>query len=265
MEKSKIVLYFSIICEGDWDKIYQAIMNPTVIPDENEIYRVIKNVKSNYVTFFDEDYPTFLKSVCKPPFVLYYHGNIKLLDCYFKSVCVVGSRHYSEYGERVTRKLVSELSKELVIISGLASGIDSIAHEAAIASGGKTIAVLGSGINYVYPYENKKLYERIKKDHLVISEYPDLTPPSTKTFPIRNRIVSGLTHCCLIPEGKINSGTQITASLMASRGGAVCCVPGEIGNNSLCNLLIKEGACLVETSQDVFDEMRYARGESTFK
>lgn len=252
MNSNEILLYLSLKYEGNWEKIYQAITEREEI-DEKQACEVIKNVNSKYITILSEEYPDNLKRIFRPPFVLYYHGDISLLKDSTYCLAVVGSREYSRYGEQVTKKLVKDLAKELIIVSGLARGIDAIAHHAAIESGGRTIAVLGNGINVCYLKQNQDLYDECKKNHLIISEYPDQTSPRPGLFPIRNRIIVGISNVVLVTEGKINSGTQITAALMAEKNGNVCCVPARYGENSICNHMIASGAYLVESVYDIFE------------
>ena len=252
MKPRENLLYLALKYKGDWDLIYKHLSNHLEF-DEKEAEKVIKDVNSNYLTILDEDYPAILKETYKPPFVLFYHGDLSLLDDKRNKIAVVGSRKATKYGVEMTQKLVEGISKDFVIISGLALGIDSCAHTSAINSGGKTIAVLGNGINFHYLECNQDLYKEIKEKHLIISEYPDMTPPSPDKFPIRNRIIAGLTYNLLVSEGKKGSGTQITAMLVAQKSGNVCCVPTKAGEDSICNLLIKEGAYLVETPEDIYE------------
>ena len=142
-----------------------------------------------------------------------------------------------------------------VIVSGLAKGIDSIAHKGAIEGGGKTVAILGSGIDYCYPSENKELYDEIKSSHLLISEYPNKSMPTPEQFPWRNRIIAGLSNTIVVAEAGIHSGTYITVADGLMNGRNICCVPHMANLNSGCNKLIKEGAALVENAKDVIDEM----------
>lgn len=264
MEGRNILIYFSLKYKGDWEAIYNAIKEKEPI-DEAEANDLLKGVKSSVITILDENYPDTLKQTYRPPFVLYYHGDISLLDCKYKSISVVGSRICSNEGIRNTYEIVGELAKELIIVSGLAMGIDSHAHMAALKAKGKTIAVLGCGINYVYPEENRDLYNEIKKKGLVLSEYPNSTLPNPKYFPIRNRIVAGLTNCVFVPEAKKLSGTSITVTLMCQNGGDVCACPTKRGKDSLCNYLIQNGACLVETVDDIYCEMNYKKHEPVFE
>ena len=264
MEPREILLYLSMKYSGDWDKIFEAIQNKEEYP-EKEVQKAIKSVQSNYVTYSDPEYPESLKRTYKPPFVLYYHGDISLISDTHNKLAVVGSRKCTEYGKKVTEEFVSKLCKDFVIVSGLAIGIDSIAHTSAISNGGKTVAVLGNGINICYIEDNKELYDECKKSQLVISEYPNDTPPCPPNFPIRNRIIAALCENLLVTEGKIRSGTQITAHLMTRKNGNVCCVPTHIGEDSICNHLISEGAFLVETPEDVYEISRVVHEKPVFE
>lgn len=253
MDSRKILVYLSLKYNGDWDKIYSDISSH-IEYDEKEVEKALNSIKSNYIVLGDEEYPNDLARVYKPPFVLFYYGDISLLSETHHKLGVVGMRHPSDYGKEMTDKFVKELCKDFIIVSGLAIGIDSCAHASAINNGGKTIAVLGNGLNKYYLNEieeNGDLFEKIKKNHLVITEYPDDVPPRPQYFPARNRIITGLIDALLVGEGKKYSGTQITAHLMTQKNGNVCCIPTRAGEDSICNHLIKEGAFLVETPEDV--------------
>lgn len=255
MNSREILVYLSLKYNGDWDNIFSDISLHKEY-DEKEVQAEIKIVKSNYITIVDEEYPESLRQMYKPPFVLFYYGDISLISDTHNKLGVVGTRKPSEYGKEVTERFVKELSKDFIIISGLAVGIDACAHKSAIDNKGKTVAILGNGLHSYYLNgieENSGLFEEIKKNHLVLSEYPDNVPPKPDHFPIRNRIIAGLSDALLVTEGKIRSGTQITAHLMAYKNGNVCCVPTHVGEDSICNALISEGAFLVETPQDVYE------------
>lgn len=256
MKVHDILVALAYKLNGDWNAIYEFICTHQTLPDE-EIKVLLKKINSKAVTIMDEDYPMYLKDIQKPPFVLFYHGDISLLKDGSKIISVVGARKYTSYGKKATEDLVGQLSKNFVIASGMAMGIDSIAHRTTFKNGGKTIAVLGCGINVCYIPDCLDIYEECKKNHLVISEYPDLTPPTTKTFPVRNRIIAGISRCLLVSEAKIISGTAITATLMVNVGGEVCCVPTNIYCDSLCNHLIASGAVLVESVQDIYDAINF--------
>jgi DNA processing protein len=169
---------------------------------------------------------------------------------------MVGSRNYSAYGEKMTRSIASGLAQAgYVIVSGMAIGIDTIAQNEAIENGGGTVAVLGSGIDYCYPARNKKLYEHLKNYHLVISEYPGDIVPESRFFPIRNRIIAGISKTLVITEAEPLSGTSTTAALALNGNTDVMCVPYLAGSHSECNRLIAAGATLVEEVEDVINNM----------
>lgn len=250
-----ILIYFAIKYQGDWDKIYNAINKKEKVEKE-DLDKVLSSNSSECITLINKDYPSRLKSIYKPPFVLFYKGDINLINSSNKIIGVVGSRKCSEYGENVTRKLVKDLvASNFVIVSGLAKGIDSIAHFSALDNGGATIAVLGNGINVNFPKENKDLQQKVANYGLIISEYPDFTEASKENFPKRNRIIAGLSDGVLVTEAKLKSGSMITVSRALEMGKDIFCVPERIEKNSGCNALIKEGAKLVETIEDILIEM----------
>lgn len=246
----KLLLAISIRTGGDYDQMMAILYSKEYPPDE-EIMEAEKKIKSKYVTFLDEEYPPNLRMVTKPPLVLYYYGDISLLYKEKESIAVIGSREASLYGVTQTKKMVEDLAANYVIVSGLAKGIDATAHEATLNANGQTIAVLGSGIDYCYPYENRPLYNLIKERGLVISEYPNATMPAPICFPMRNRIIAGLAKGILITEARKRSGTLITVSWGQSFSKEVMCVPYRPEDDSACNQLIKEGAFMVENSEDV--------------
>ena len=264
MNSREIMLYFSQKYSGNWDRIYEALELKEEF-DEQEAMKVIKTIKSKYITMLDEEYPESLKNCFKPPFVLYYYGDISLINDTHNKLAVVGSRKCTTYGVDVTEQFVSKLCKDFVIVSGLALGIDAIAHRTTIQNGGKTVGVLGNGIDFCYLKDNLDLYEECKNNHLVISEYPNTVEPTPESFPIRNRIIVALCENLLVTEGKIRSGTQITAHLMTRKNGNVCCVPTRIGEESICNHLISEGAFLVETPEDVYEISKVVRQKPVFE
>lgn len=263
MKSREVLIYYSIIYKGDWLAISDAIQRHEEI-DEEAAKKLISKINSKVVTCLDDDYPQQLNFVFRPPFVLFYHGDLSIIKDKNKAVSVVGSRENTRYGGGVTNYLVRKLSKEMTIVSGMARGIDGIAHRACIGAGGKTVCVLGCGINVCYPACNLDIYDEAKKNHLVLSEYPNLTEPAPFRFPIRNRIIAGLSNCLLVTEGKKNSGTSITATLTLESGGNVCCVPTKIGNESVCNQLIANGAALVESVDDIYLEMGYKKNQTIF-
>ena len=255
-DKSKVVAAYSIKFKGDWNEIYENMISktPMTISEANQF---LSSLKCKYITILDEGYPTDLKQTYHPPFCLFYYGDISLLTSPTeRKLSVVGTRNPTEYGIKGTKSFVSELAKDFIIVSGMAAGVDAIAHWTAIENKGKTIAVLGCGIDYCYPSDNILLYNRLKKDYLIISEYPNNIPPSPDKFPARNRIVAFLSIGTLITEAYEKSGSSITATLAAAIGREVMCIPDVVSKKSCCNRLIKEGAMLVEDPSDVEFQLR---------
>ena len=213
----------------------------------------------------DKIYPNSLEEINNPPKKLYCVGNISLLN--MTSVAIVGSRNSSEYGELMTKRITKELVQNgIVIVSGMANGIDAVAHKSCIENGGKTIAILGSGFNHIYPKENEKLfYQIIKSNGLVISEYPVNTPVCTKNFPKRNRIISGLSRGVLVIEAAYRSGTSITAKLAKSQGKFVFCIPHSIGDKNSYGVikLIQNGAILVKNGEDITKKLGITSNETS--
>ena len=194
------------------------------------------------VSVLDRDYPANLGQISDAPPVLYYKGSLIPSDDL--SIAIVGARYATVYGRQVTEKLAYELvSNGLTIVSGLARGIDSIAHRTAIDAGGRTIAVLGNGLDLVYPPENKSLADQITQNGVLVSEFPLGFPSMPSNFPTRNRIISGLSLGVLVTEAAVDSGSLITAGQAAEQGREVFAVPGPITSKMSAgtNNLIKEG------------------------
>jgi DNA processing protein len=207
------------------------------------------------VTMADEGYSKNLLNIYDPPPYLYVKG---LLDGEERSIAIVGSRFASTYGRIVTEGLSRDLAKSgFTVVSGMARGIDTSAHKGAMEAGGRTVAVLGSGIDVIYPPENKGLYEEICDHGAVISEFPMGTEPLGENFPSRNRIISGISKGVVIVEASLKSGSLITASLAAEQGREVFAVPGNVNSKGSkgTNRLIKEGARLVEDVGDILEEL----------
>lgn len=208
------------------------------------------------LTIDEDGYPPALREIHDPPFLLYVKGEITKTDA--AAIGVVGSRRMTHYGKEQATKLSYQLAKAgFCILSGLARGIDTAAHEAALAAGGRTIAVLGSGIGHLYPPENAELAERISQNGAVISEFPVLYVPDKQSFPLRNRIVAGMSQGLLVVEAPARSGSLITANQALEQGRSVFAVPGPINrpNSEGCHRLIRSGATLVCHAQDVIDEL----------
>ena len=244
---------------GDWDLIYETIKDKKKISDES-IDEFNKANKDNFITIIDENYPDSFKNLRHPPFVLFYKGNIDLISNNLFNNClsVVGSRNYSTYGKNAIYNLISDLEKNIIVVSGLAKGIDTFAHLAAIESNKKTIAVLANGINITYPKENESLAQKIlDNDGLIISEYPLSVIPTKESFLVRNRLVAALGKALLVGEAHYRSGTSVTVGHVLSMGKDVGCIPYHCDEKSACNKLIKDGAYLIESSEDVYNLMDY--------
>lgn len=244
-----ILLYFSMKYNGQFNDIYKAILNKEVV-DEIVFKELKLKLKSHYTTIVSDDYPECLKHISCPPFVLYYYVDLSLLK--EKTIGVIGMRKPSSYGIEVTKELVKDLvCDDYVIVSGMALGIDGVAHRQTIDSHGYTVAVLGSGIDYCYPLSHMDLYETIKKGHLVISEYPFDLVPKKWYFPARNRLIAGFSKSLLVTEAKEKSGTMITVGFALEQGKDVMAVPSNIGVNDGCNYLIQQGAKLIRNGKDI--------------
>ena len=249
-----LLVYLAIKYKGDYEQMLSAMILKDVKESYEEVMKVCNSLPCKAITFLDYDYPERLKQIKRPPLVLFYYGDISLLDK--KSIAVVGSREYSDYGKECTERVIASIIKDKVVVSGLAKGIDAIAHKAAIDNGGRTIAVLGSGIDYCYPSENKELYEEIKKNHLLISEYPFDTPPDRDHFPLRNRIVVGLGNAILIPQiNSYMSGTMISLNLGLQLNKEIFVVPHPLGSEAINNSLLNEGATLVESKEQMLRDL----------
>ena len=207
-------------------------------------------MKSHYTTIIDHDYPEKLKQISAPPFVLYYYGDLSL--CNQASIAMIGKRQASHYGLIKAREISQFLAKnQKVIVSGLARGIDGASHQASIDQGGKTIAVLGCGIDYCYPIENLELYQTIKHNHLLVSEYPCDLPPQKDYFKRRNRIIAGLSDKVVVVEANKKSGTMITVGYALEQGKDIYCLPGRNEESLGCNYLIFQGANILLESKDL--------------
>lgn len=207
------------------------------------------------ITIYDEFYPPLLKEIHDPPFVLYTLGNQEILK--YLGIGIVGTRTPTTNGLQSMELIVQELPKELLIVSGMAIGIDAYAHQLSLKYGNPTIAVIGSGFHHLYPAKNKKLAEQIMKENLLITEYPPNFTPRKWYFPKRNRIISGMTLGTLVVEAKERSGSLITADCAMEQGREVYAIPGNIQSSFSkgCNQLIQQGAKLVISAKDILDEL----------
>ena len=218
------------------------------------------------VSFWDSDYPAGLKTLFDPPVLLFFHGELDFVTD--QSIAIVGTRQATNYGRWVTEKFTRELvSQNFTITSGLARGIDTIAHRQCLNCGGKTVAVLGSGLDRIYPAENTELARHISKQGAVVTEFPLGTGPDAPHFPRRNRLISALSRAILVIEAGEKSGALITTDFALEQGKDVFVVPGNINSvaSQGTNKLIQEGAKLVVKVEDILDEINPAcNGQQSF-
>lgn len=214
----------------------------------------------SFITFDNENYPYMLKNISDPPMVLYVKGDLGLCNL-DKTLAVVGSRRASSHSKDILAKILSELrNTDVCVVSGLASGIDTVAHQAAIANNLKTIGVIASGFDFVYPTANKDLYKRIEDGNgAVLSEYFPTFQPLHFRFPHRNRIVSGLSYGTLVAEAAMKSGALITANLCLEQGRELMCIPGLISNPNTEGIykLLKQGATMVTCASDILQALNW--------
>ena len=220
--------------------------------------RRIDQFGANIVTTDDSEYPALLRQIYDPPLVLYVRGTLRPEDAY--AIAMVGTRQSTLYGRQTAERLARQLAASgVTVVSGGARGIDSAAHEGALQSGGRTIAVLGTGLDIVYPAENVKLYQRIAEQGAVITQFPFGRKGDKQSFPIRNRIVAGMTQGTAVVEANRASGALITANFAAEYGRTVYAVPGRVDSprSAGCHDLIKDGAQLCESAEDVLAEFAH--------
>jgi len=255
--KDNFLKLFPFLChsksfKNSWEKV--SISSKENIDPLKEWQKVEKQ-NVDFIISSENKYPDLLKEISYSPSSFYMKGEIpEEMPC----IAIVGTRKVSMYGKLVTEKLVKELiNYNFIIVSGLAYGIDTIAHKTALKNKGKTIAVLGSGLNNVYPYSNKKLSEQIAKHGALISEYPLEAPVLKHYFPWRNRIISGISLATVVIEAPEKSGALITAKFALEQNREVFAIPGSIFNkNSIgTNDLIKQGAKLVSKIEDILEEL----------
>lgn len=211
------------------------------------------------ITFFEDSYPENLKNIACPPILLYVKGTLPSMKN-IPSLAIVGSRRPSNYGAKMAEKIAEDLGKRgFIIVSGMARGVDTFAHKGAIKAEAYTVAVLGCGVDVLYPPENGAIKDLIECNGAVVSEFAPGTSPLPTHFPVRNRIVSGMTNGVLIVEGKASSGSSITANLAKDQGREVFCLPGNVDNplSSVSHKLIREGARLITCAEDIVTDMGY--------
>jgi DNA processing protein len=232
--------------------------------DEKYVSYQLDYLKRNDIkvlTYWDNRYPPRLKKIYDAPVILFYRGDISVLKS--DALGVVGTRNPSEYGKMITEKFCRDLIKyKLTIVSGLARGIDTVAHRTVVKNGGKTVAVLGCGLDQIYPPENKNLAKHITENGVVISEYRIGTIPDPGNFPRRNRIISGLSLGTLVSEAGKKSGALITAYQALDQNREVFAIPGPVNSRKSqgTNSLIKQGAILVQETEDIIQELESQLG-----
>jgi DNA processing protein len=242
--------------EGLHRELIHSIAN---FNDWAEIDKEIQRARAagiKMIPFSDAAYPASLRAIADPPPLLYVKGELRDNDS--RAIAIVGSRSASDYGRRIARDLARGLASfGFTVVSGMARGIDGMAHESALQAGGRTLAVLGSGVDRAYPPEHEMLYRRISENGAVISELPMGARPVAFNFPARNRLISGLSLGVVVVEATEKSGSLITASLAAEQGREVFAVPGEAGASRSrgSHRLIRQGAKLVETVEDIIEEV----------
>lgn len=269
----KLLAHFESLEEAwsaEINQFNQADLNNSVIeqikkqrPQINPDWEMERLTKEgiNLITIFDKNYPKLLKEIYRPPFLLYLRGKLEPTDEF--GLGIVGTRKLSLYGQEVTPLITADLARAgLTIISGLAKGIDTLVHQAALEANGRTIAVLGSGLDRknIYPFTNRALAEEISQKGALISEFPLGTEPLAQHFPQRNRIISGLSLGVLVVEAPEKSGALITARDALEQNRDVFAIPGPIlaKNSQGPNSLIKMGAKLVSQANDILEELNLA-------
>jgi len=240
-------------------RLVEAVLDARKRLHLDEIEDMLAQQHIRVITWEDEDYPFLLKNIDQPPPVLYLRGTMLPSDQ--MAVAVVGTRQVSAYGRRVTEHLASVLAQRgVTVVSGLARGVDALAHEAALNAGGRTLAVLGNGVDVIYPPEHQHLAARIERQGALLSDYPPGTPPEATNFPPRNRIISGLAIATVVVEAGEKSGALITATFAAEQGREVFAVPGNITSPASrgTNRLIANGARPLLHPEDVLEVLDLA-------
>jgi DNA processing protein len=250
--------------QGIGDEVAESIVklrNDALTEAKSQLKKV--DTATHVVTYFSSDYPEPLRQIYNPPALLYCRGNVELLKSE-RFISIIGTRRATDYGKRWTKSIAEELVKhDVTVVSGFAQGIDTCAHVAAFKEGGKTIGVLGSGVDVIYPTSNKSFAEQLRTSDrgLLISELPLGSPPDARNFPWRNRIVSGLSKATIIVESDEKGGSMITASMALDESREVFAVPGDLDRPTSAgpNLLIRESrAKLVRTTLDPLVDLGWA-------
>ena len=243
---------------GIGEETAQAIASWEKTIDLDGELKRITDFGCRILTQADEDYPELLRQIYDPPIVLYVSGQLTPKDK--NAVAMVGSRQTTHYGLEAARKLAYQLAYVgVTVVSGAARGIDTASHQGALSAKGRTVAVLGTGINIIFPPENRELFERIAANGAVITQFPFNRQADKQSFPIRNRIVAGMTLGTVVVEANLTSGALITAHFATEYGRQIFAVPGRIDSprSKGCHDLIKQGAKLCEGAEDILSEFEY--------
>ena len=241
---------------GMREEVARKIVHREFVADPERELRRVESCRARILRYADPEYPPLLKEISSPPMLLYAKG--EGIPHSHPFVAVIGSRSPTYYGVKVAEKLGRNLAARGVgVVSGLARGIDSAAHRGCLTGGAFTIAVMGTGIDTVYPRQNQALFDQVVEHGCAVSEFPIGTPPEPRNFPIRNRIISGLARGVAVVEATMRSGSLITASMALDQGREVFAVPGSIesSRSSGAHALIKQGAKLIENADDILEEI----------
>jgi DNA processing protein len=248
--------------DGISNNLAQRIIQSRTLKDETQIQvekelSQLSKLGGRIITIWDSSFPSILKKIYDPPLMLYVIGEITEKDNY--SIAIVGTRRPTNYGTVQCERMAEDLARQnITVVSGLARGIDSIAHKTALENGGRTIAVIGSGLDVIYPPENKKLFSEAAVNGAIISEYPLGTKPDAQNFPKRNRIISGLSLGCIVVETALTGGAMQTAAFALDQNREVFAIPGNLGvrQSEGTNMLIQKGeAKLIRNAEDVLVEL----------
>ena len=253
LEKSRLDLDFLN------DKTYEKIFNTKSLEDFKSYHERVNKFGYDYVTILDESYPYNLRYIEDRPALLFYKGKLDL-DKDKNSIAFVGARKCTDYGKWACKNLSQEVaSSGITTVSGLAYGIDAMCHKSTLEISGRTIGVIGCGIDKIYPKQNRYLYEQIEERGLILSEFPLGTDPRSFNFPKRNRIISGISLATVVIEAKEKSGTMITTRCALEQGKDVFAVPGNINSiySKGTNKLIQEGSKLISSADDILEELDY--------
>ena len=257
----ELLLALSYMHQGEWKEMYEDIYQHRPLSQE-EIDEAKRNITTPYVTILDEDYPEPLKQSYYPPFLLYYYGNLDLLKKKYR-LTAIGTRTPTLYQSDTSYSLLKEVEEhfhnDLVILSGMAKGIDQSCMRAAMDQNAPAVSILGSGIDYPYPKENNGLYDYCKKEGLILSEYPLDSRPKPEHFVFRNRLLATLSMVVYCGGGKNRSGSMSTIQKAIEAGREICCLPCNVTGDDMTNSLLKDGASSILCASDLIEvlESRY--------